>query len=263
MGTYIRWNAINRAIQRHKRRRQEMKTEMNIWKQIESAIYPNEKYQLGFANMEGLLPVEFCKFRFAISIVRNLESQIIDKTCTGPTKEYFNQYQEVNRELRENIQNISAILTVAEIPNLPISPTVHDSELPKDYYDRMRLPISHKMIATRAGLGWIGKTDLLITLRYGPRVRLSSVLLDKELIECGKPIVKSQCGECNKCVESCPAHAATGKEWNYTIDRDEFYDPLKCRVMCRKLSKEAINEEISLCGICVSVCPKGRRKSGG
>ena len=37
---------------------------------------------------------------------------------------------------------------------------------------------SFKYAAVNAGLGWIGKNDVLITEKYGPRVRLSAVLVD-------------------------------------------------------------------------------------
>ena len=37
-------------------------------------------------------------------------------------------------------------------------------------------PFSFKYAATRAGLGWYGKNDGIVTERYGPRVRLSAVL---------------------------------------------------------------------------------------
>ena len=40
--------------------------------------------------------------------------------------------------------------------------------------------ISHKMVATRAGLGWIGKADLFISSRFGPRLRLVSILINKK-----------------------------------------------------------------------------------
>lgn len=36
--------------------------------------------------------------------------------------------------------------------------------------------LAHKTVATRAGLGWIGKNCLLVTEKYGCAVRLSSLL---------------------------------------------------------------------------------------
>ena len=36
-------------------------------------------------------------------------------------------------------------------------------------------------------------------------------------------------------------------------------DAFKCRDACRKLSLERLDKKVSLCGICVSVCPQGKR----
>jgi epoxyqueuosine reductase QueG len=47
---------------------------------------------------------------------------------------------------------------------------------------------SHKMVATRAGLGWIGKTDLFVSNKYGPRVRLASIRIDAPVSSINKPI---------------------------------------------------------------------------
>ena len=231
---------------------------MNIAVQLEKIIKPNDCYEIGYANVEGCLKPELINYKYAISFVRRLEDHIIDKVNSGPTRPYLNQYHRVNNELTTNISNVSSFLTKKGIVNLPISPTNEGNELTEYEKVTMRLPFSHKMAATRAGLGWIGKTDLLITQKYGPRVRLATILLENKIGETGTPIIKSRCGECNICVLRCPAQAANGKIWDTATDRDLFYDPFKCRNMCRILSKKNINEDISLCGICVSVCPKGR-----
>jgi epoxyqueuosine reductase QueG len=56
----------------------------------------------------------------------------------------------------------------------------------------------------------------------------------------------------------CPGLAANGKLWDDSVDRDEFYDAFKCRDTCRKLSRDRLDKKVSLCGICVSVCPYGK-----
>src|SRR5512140_1342715 len=40
---------------------------------------------------------------------------------------------------------------------------------------------NHKMAATSAGLGWIGKNGLLISADYGPRLSLATILTDAKL----------------------------------------------------------------------------------
>ena len=47
------------------------------------------------------------------------------------------------------------------------------------------------MIATRAGLGWIGKTDLFISKDIGARLRLVSILIDRPVKTAGKTIMIS------------------------------------------------------------------------
>jgi epoxyqueuosine reductase len=139
---------------------------------------------------------------------------------------------------------ISSKLNELEIDNQPIKATIDEHELTGKNLENYSYHTSHKMIATRAGIGWIGKTDLLISLKFGPRIRLASILTNFQFSRLGIPINESRCGECNICVIKCPANAANGKLWDIHIDRDQFYNPLKCRNKCRELSKERINKRL-------------------
>jgi epoxyqueuosine reductase QueG len=223
---------------------------------VEGAIEPGI-YEYGFADLSGLLPPKYARFRSGISLLRKLDDRIIDGIASGPTREYLGHYHSINAELQAAVQRIEEALKRSDIACAGIKPTFMDSELDSDYRKTLRTDISHKMVATRAGLGWIGKTDLFVSARFGPRVRLSSVLLENPLPVTGPPVEESRCGACETCVKSCPGRAASGREWRAGVDRNEFFDPFSCRDTCRRLSKERLNEEISLCGICVSVCPKG------
>ena len=98
-----------------------------------------------------------------------------------------------------------------------------------------RLP--HKTVATRAGLGWIGKCALLITHECGSAVRITSVLTDAEL-PAGTPKNKSECGACRVCVDICPGSAVTGLEWEAGMHRNLLYDPFKCREVAQKWQRE-------------------------
>ena len=64
-----------------------------------------------------------------------------------------------------------------------------------------------KEAAALAGIGPIGKNNLLITERFGPQVRLRAIATTAPLI-CGEPISNSKyCNGCSLCIESCPAKA--------------------------------------------------------
>lgn len=67
--------------------------------------------------------------------------------------------------------------------------------------------MSHKHAAELAGVGYIGHNNLLITPRFGPRVRLASMVTDV-LFESDSLFKNNFCLHCQKpCIEACPAGA--------------------------------------------------------
>lgn len=112
---------------------------------------------------------------------------------------------------------------------------------------------SHKLAAHLAGLGWIGKSALLITPEQGPRVRWGTVLTDAPL-EAGKPM-DEMCHDCEACVKACPAHAFTGQVFDKPRPRSEIFAAEACDSYLGK--REALHRA---CGLCVYVCPFGRNK---
>ncbi|HOJ14389.1 MAG TPA: 4Fe-4S binding protein [Deltaproteobacteria bacterium] len=65
---------------------------------------------------------------------------------------------------------------------------------------------SQRHAAVAAGLGTIGRHNLVIHPRLGTRVVFSTVLTELEL-EPDSPVTEDLCTHCNLCVEACPAHA--------------------------------------------------------
>jgi len=64
-------------------------------------------------------------------------------------------------------------------------------------------------IAVQAGLGEAGRNGLLVTQKYGPRVRIAKVYTDLELVP-DKPKsfgVREFCRLCLKCADACPGQA--------------------------------------------------------
>ncbi|MCU0822258.1 MAG: epoxyqueuosine reductase [Spirochaetes bacterium] len=224
-------------------------------------LLPNQhEFVIGFADMEQLLKDNY-PYRYAVVIGEKLDDKVIDGIINGPTIEYFTHYNKVNNDLNGVVLKISDFLKSKGIESLHVFPTIEDSEIDNKLRKTLRYKYSHKMAATRSGIGWIGKTNLLVSEKFGPRFRMASVLTNYQFENPGIPITESRCGNCSICVESCPAQAANGKIWNTEIDRDEFYNAVKCRDMCRKLSFKNIRRAVSLCGRCVAVCPKGRIKN--
>jgi epoxyqueuosine reductase QueG len=105
----------------------------------------------------------------------------------------------------------------------------------------------HKLAAHLAGLGWIGKSCLLLTESFGPRVRFVTVLTDAPL-QTGSALDKA-CGACHACVDLCPVKAFSGQEFRADEPREKRFDVFKCSEYRREHP----------CGICVSSCPAGSR----
>jgi epoxyqueuosine reductase len=108
-----------------------------------------------------------------------------------------------------------------------------------NYDEKTRSSIlPHKTIARIAGLGFIGKNNLLVTQDYGCAFSMCTVLTDAPISAESYPIVSSKCGECDICKKVCPAKAIHGNEWTLSGGREAVVDvfkcicPLKCMVNC-------------------------------
>ena len=99
-------------------------------------------------------------------------------------------------------------------------------------------PLPHKKIAMLAGLGWIGKDNLLVTQEYGSALCMCSVLTNAPLPTKNKPIIMPKCGDCTVCKDICPTGVIHGSTWEIGMNRDLIVDVyncetcLKCLVNC-------------------------------
>jgi epoxyqueuosine reductase len=205
---------------------------------------------VGFADVTSL-PVEITdSMTSAISIAVALDASIINEIADGPTARYYQEYKSVNESLTHISETAVEYLKDRGNGTTVIKPTVEGKYLD---YETLMTPIPHKTAARLAGLGWIGKSALLITEEYGPAVRLATVLTDAEL-EAAKPLNASSCGDCVKCMECCPAKAILGRNWELGLEREAVYDAFKCCDTATILSKKAGISSV-ICGICINVCP--------
>lgn len=114
-------------------------------------------------------------------------------------------------------------------------------------------PILEREWARRAGLGWIGKNSLLISPQQGSFFFLSELLLDIT-IEPDAPYEKNLCGNCTRCIDSCPTGA---------IVQPGVVDARKCLSYCTiehrgpftEANPQQLEDRIFGCDICQDVCP--------
>ena len=202
---------------------------------------------MGFADLAPVPQSRRFGFPRAVSFGLAIPPEIIASVVEGPTLEYRATYDALNARLTELARETAEWLR-AKGWRSESCPSTGDID-----WKEIRAPFSHKMAATLAGLGWIGKCDLLVNPEFGAAVRWVSVLTEAPLT-CGTPITESRCGTCMNCVEACPGYAANGKLWRQGMAREEFWDPRACLAGMKKINEER-GLNVFICGICVAVCP--------
>jgi len=131
------------------------------------------------------------------------------------------------------------------------------SGIREDDYPDPGEELPQKTLATLSGLGWIGRSTLLVSPRFGPRIRLGTLLTDMPL-ETDTPIVQSQCGDCRACVDACPVDAIKGNTWSQTIPRGELLNLSRCYEYL--WSEKATLGRRHTCGVCLKICPVGQER---
>ena len=232
---------------------------MNFNQMVESYAERGQ-YLLGFSDLSGLSPKRYPDLVYGITIGLHLDDNVIDGIMPGPTEEYRQHYSDINHRLRQIADHIQREIQSTVYAATVIKPTVTDALVNRQHKTGrvLRASFSHKMAATRAGLGWIGKTALFISRKFGPRVRLATVLTNYPL-DVGEPVEVSECGACDLCVRTCPGKAANGTNWNIQREREDFFDARKCLETCWAVTKARLGDEQSICGMCMAVCPVGRK----
>jgi epoxyqueuosine reductase QueG len=198
---------------------------------------------IGFADLSSIDTNLCYGFKYGISIAIALK--IFPSVTSEPSKEYYGEYRKVSQELRD-----ASNFLANEIKGHGFNAYSLAGEKQNEEF-RTQLPF--KTLATRAGLGWIGKSATLITKQFGNAIRLNGVLTDMSL-ETGTPINSSFCGNCIECVKNCPGKAITGSLWNLYTDRDDLLNAYECKKAVIERGK-ILNVTEGSCGICIAVCP--------
>ena len=129
-----------------------------------------------------------------------------------------------------------------------------------------------KDAAVLAGLGCLGRNNLLITPEFGPRIRLRVLLTDLELEPTG-PIAFDPCAACDiNCRNVCPQKAMDESLYSpekFGLDelpaRDGSYDRHRCNeqmetdMAAKDYAPELEAQAVKYCRRCEWVCPVGQK----
>ncbi|EIM63847.1 4Fe-4S double cluster binding domain-containing protein [Desulfobacter postgatei] len=188
----------------------------------------------------------------AVSIAIRLSDSVIDGIDMQPTPLYSSHYSRINALLDDIAIRTTNLLQLNGAQAVPIPASqILDSEKWFSY-------ISHKAVAIAAGIGWQGKSLLIVNPDFGPRIRLTTVLTNADF-QPDSPI-KNRCGKCNQCKEHCPAGAILGVNTDsHYSTRSEAINLEKCVHQVRDVFGQLPNIAPLICGICIKVCPWGHK----
>ena len=221
---------------------------MLLSNKLKEYLLENGAVEVGYADITGFSPKKGLDNGVVFYIT--YPKEIIRNMQNAPTQEYVDELVSLNTRLDELGMKCEEFL----IDNGYDAYAQTKKRLGTDFGKNNGFELPHKTIATRAGLGWIGKSALFTTTKFGSALRLSSVLTNAPL-DLGTPILKSKCGKCTDCMEACPGGAISGKEWNYKLKRNDFYDDKKCEKYALIVSYENLGKEDTVCGKCIYACP--------
>jgi len=191
-----------------------------------------------FKKDEILLPPSLIdRLSYAISVGYHLSDAILEGIENQPTPLYFHHYQRVNILL----DTIGLILS-SKIQELSYQAMPIPASQILDWKNQ-RGHLSHKHVARAAGLGWIGRNNLLVNEKFGSRVRLATILTDLPLV-IDSPSLRN-CGSCQGCLSVCPAGAIA--------ERQEDFNHLQCYEQLKSFSK-TLHFSHHICGVCVKAC---------
>ncbi len=178
---------------------------------------------------------------FGLSIAFHLSDAVLEEIENQPTPLYFHHYQRVNILLDTIGLEVTSAIQKLRYQALPIPASqIVD-------WKRQKGHLSHKQVARLAGLGWMGRNNLLVNQEFGSRIRLVTILTNLPL-EKNSPS-SMNCGSCRACLSVCPAGAIA--------ERQEDFDHLRCHEQLKTFSK-TLHFSHHICGICVKAC-RGQR----
>ena len=230
-----------------------IKKDIEINTLLKSTLLRNGADIVGYGDISELPPNLRQGFSVGVVVALKFPKSIILGIRDLPTKEYHEYKNYLNEKLDVLVELGARTLREAGFSAIPQT-LAYVNKLKTG--DVTLLP--HKTVATRAGIGWIGKCALLVTEKFGSMIRISSILTDAPL-EIAQSVDKSRCDGCLACTDACPAGAISGKLWSAGVKLEDLIDTAACRKAMSERSLRGFGVDDTVCGKCIEICPYTKR----
>lgn len=195
---------------------------------------------------------DICKYPYAIALGHKMREDIIEKiplTYSDDVlaQEYLDEYYNSHKRVSVIAEKITKYIEDNDYHAIILDVSGDTDKI------NLKHPFSNKASAHIAGVGWLGKNNLLTTREFGPRLTWATILTDAPLKEYAGTQMDSLCGDCTMCVRACPGNAIVDLP-----DPGKSYSAEKCGayIFGRKDEGHPV-----ACGMCLYICPYGNKKS--
>jgi epoxyqueuosine reductase len=122
-------------------------------------------------------------------------------------------------------------------------------------------PMLERNVAVDAGLGWLGKSAMVIHPRLGTYSLLAELVVDVDLAD-PPPPQPDRCGRCTRCLDLCPTGAIVAP---YRVDarRCISYWTIEVKGPIPRPMRPLIGGHLFGCDLCQQVCPWNRKADPG
>lgn len=177
--------------------------------------------KIGFADIDGIAN-DFIDLPNGISLVLKLPKKAMKYVNDEDYEAYWKCFHEKVAALSEIALKGEEYIKNLGYDAFALTMTRNECDMKK-----LLSILPYKTIATKSGLGWIGRSALFVTPEYGSAVVLGAILTDMPL-EFGEPVTDSSCDECTNCQDACPVDAINPQKWNDRLNREDIIDIEAC-----------------------------------
>jgi epoxyqueuosine reductase len=115
-------------------------------------------------------------------------------------------------------------------------------------------PVLERAHAQQAGMGFVGKSAILINPKWGSHFSIGEILTDLEFTTYDEPIKNTSCGYCTRCLISCPTDAFV-EPYVLNAKRCIAYQTLENKGWIDRELRPLMGNRILGCDVCQDVCP--------